>query len=70
MTWIPLSEAVAKVIENCAEEYMKRKGIPLPGFRIDKKTGKPVRNVKALPAHKQIANRTKKTFKSAGRGTK
>ena len=33
--------------------------IKLPGFRIDKKTGKPIRNLKALPAHLQIPSKKK-----------
>ena len=32
----------------------------LPGFTIDKKTGKPIRNKKSLPAHLRIASKSKK----------
>jgi len=34
--------------------------IKLPGYRIDKKTGKPVPNIKRLDASKQIAQRNSK----------
>ena len=39
---------------------MKLKGTPIPGYRIDKKTGKPVKNIKRLDASKQIAAKNSK----------
>ena len=34
---------------------MKLTGTVIPGYRLDKKTGKPVKNIKRLDASKQIA---------------
>lgn len=42
---------------------MKLTGTPIPGYRIDKKTGKPVKSLKRLDASKQIAQRTSKKVK-------
>jgi len=42
---------------------MKLRGTPIPGYRLDKKTGKPVKNTKRLDASRQIAQRNSKKIK-------
>lgn len=39
---------------------MKLKGTPIPGYRLDKKTGKPVKSTKHLDVSKRIAQRSSK----------
>jgi hypothetical protein len=46
---------------------MKLKGIPLPGFRIDPKTGKPVRDQRRLDVSARLRQKESRRLRVAKR---